>query len=214
MALPFSDTFEAREDMKLDLEKILKELKPYREKKAQIQPKQAALLAIDMQNYFDRIAQPVLKNILKVIETCREKNVPVIFTQHGHTDPDSDGGILGAWWGELIINGTEDWKFLSEMKIELKDKIIAKKRYSAFFETDLDKTLRSRGIQDLIISGVMTNLCCETTARDAFVRDYRVFFLIDGTATGRSELHLATLKNLGYGFAYLVTCDELIQMLD
>jgi isochorismate hydrolase len=59
----------------------------------------------------------------------------------------------------------------------------------------------------------MTNLCCETTARDAFMKDYRVFFLIDGTATRRSELHLATLKNLGFGFAYLLTCDELIQKL-
>ncbi len=199
--------------MKLDLDKILKELKPYRERKAQVNPLQAALLAIDMQNYFDRIAQPVLKNLLKVIQTCRQKDIPIIFTQHGHTDPDSDGGLLGDWWGELIVDGTEDWKFLSEMKIDTKDEIIAKKRYSAFFETDLDKTLRARGIQDLIISGVMTNLCCETTARDAFMRDYRVFFLIDGTATGRSELHIATLKNLGFGFAYLLTCDELLQML-
>jgi isochorismate hydrolase len=199
--------------MKLDLEKILRELKPYREREAQIDLQHCALLAIDLQNYFHRIAQPVLKNIVKVIQTCRPQNIPIIFTQHGHTDPDSDGGMLGQWWGELIVGGTEDWKFLPEMKIEPKDTIIAKKRYSAFFGTDLDKILRSRGIQDLIISGVMTNLCCETTARDAFMRDYRVFFLIDGTATRKSELHLATLKNLGFGFAYLLTCDELVQIL-
>jgi isochorismate hydrolase len=199
--------------MKFELEKILKELKLYRERKAEIDPQHCALLAIDMQNYFSRIAQPVLNNILKVAQSCRQKNIPVIFTQHGHIEPQKDGGILGEWWGELIVDGTEDWKFLSEMRIESRDRIIAKKRYSAFFETDLDKILRSRGIQDLIISGVMTNLCCETTARDAFMRDYRVFFLIDGTATRRSELHLATLKNLGFGFAYLLTCDELIQML-
>jgi isochorismate hydrolase len=199
--------------MKLDLEKTLKELKPYRERKAAIDQKHAALLAIDMQNFFHRIAHPVLRNILKVIQSCRQGNVPIIFTQHGHTQPESNGGKLGEWWGELIIDGTEDWKFLPEMKIESNDTILPKKRYSAFFETDLDKTLRSRGIQDLIISGVMTNLCCETTARDAFMRDYRVFFLIDGTATGRSELHLATLKNLGFGFAYLLTCDELIHAL-
>ena len=199
--------------MKLDLKKILEELKPYRERKTPIDQKRAALLAIDMQNFFHRIAQPVLRNILRVIQSCRQKNIPVIFTQHGHTQPDSDGGKLGEWWGELIIGGTEDWKFLPEIKIESNDTILPKKRYSAFFETDLDKTLRSRGIQDLIISGVMTNLCCETTARDAFMRDYRVFFLIDGTATGRSELHLATLKNLGFGFAYLLTCDELIHAL-
>ena len=200
--------------MKLDLKKILEELKPYRERKAMINPRHAAFLAIDMQNFFHRIAQPVLRNILRVIQSCRQGNIPIIFTQHGHTEPKSDGGILGEWWGELIIGGTEDWKFLSEMKIELSDRVLPKKRYSAFFETDLDAILRSRGTQDLIISGVMTNLCCETTARDAFMRDYRVFFLIDGTATRRSDLHLATLKNLGFGFAYLITCEELIQMLE
>ena len=199
--------------MKLDLEMILQELSAYRERKTVIDPKDAALLVIDMQNYFRRIIQPVLGNILRVIQSCRQGNVPIIFTQHGHTDPAKDGGVLGEWWGELIINGTEGWKFLPEVMIASKDIILPKKRYSAFFGTDLDTTLRSRRIQDLIISGVMTNLCCETTARDAFMRDYRVFFLIDGTATRRSELHLATLKNLGFGFAYLLTCDELIQTL-
>jgi isochorismate hydrolase len=199
--------------MKLDLEKILKELKPYRERKAVIDPKHAVLFVIDMQNYFHRIIQPVLGNILEVIQSCRQGNIPIIFTQHGHTDPASDGGLLGKWWGQMIIGGTEDWKFLPEIKIEPEDTVLPKKRYSAFFETGLETTLRSKGIQDLIISGVMTNLCCETTARDAFMRDYRVFFLIDGTATGRSELHLATLKNLGFGFAYLLTCKELIQTL-
>jgi isochorismate hydrolase len=199
--------------MKLDLEKILKELKPYRERKVAVDPKHATLLVIDLQNYFKRIAQPVLRNILKVIQSCRKTKVPIIFTQHGHTDPTSDGGVLGEWWGEVIVKGTEDWKFLPEIKIESEDTILPKKRYSAFFETNLDHTLRSKGIQDLIISGVMTNLCCETTARDAFMRDYRVFFLIDGTSTRKSDHHLATLKNLGFGFAYLLTCDELIQTI-
>jgi len=176
-------------------------------------PKHTALLVIDMQNYFHRIVQPILENILKVIQSCRQKNIPIIFTQHGHTDPTSDGGVLGEWWGQLIIGGTKDWEFLPGIKIESKDTVLPKKRYSAFFETDLDATLRSMEIKDLIISGVMTNLCCETTAREAFMRDYRVFFLIDGTATGRSDLHLATLMNLGFGFAYLLTCEELINHL-
>ncbi len=199
--------------MKLDLEKTLKELGPYLGRKAALHPEQTALLVIDLQNYFKRIALPVLNNILKVIQSCRSRNIPIIFTQHGHTDPSSDGGALGQWWGELIMAGTEDWKFLPEIVIDERDIILPKKRYSAFFGTDLDERLRSRGIRDLIISGVMTNLCCETTARDAFMRDYRVFVLIDGTATRKSELHLATLKNLGFGFAYLLTCEELIQTL-
>lgn len=199
--------------MRLDLEKTLKELEPYLGRKATICPEKTALLVIDLQNYFRRIALPVLGNILKVIQSCRKMNISIIFTQHGHTDPSSDGGTLGEWWGELIVAGTEDWKFLPEIVIEWKDIILPKKRYSAFFETDLDERLRSRGIRDLVISGVMTNLCCETTARDAFMRDYNVFFLIDGTATRKRELHLATLKNLGFGFAHLLTCDELIKAL-
>jgi len=199
--------------MKLDLEKTLKELKPYRERRAIPDSERACLLAIDLQNYFKQITQPVLGNILKVIRSCRKTNIPIIFTQHGHTDPSSDGGALGKWWGELILAGTEDWKFLPEVVIKEEDIVLPKKRYSAFFETDLDEKLRSKEIKDLIISGVMTNLCCETTARDAFMRDYRVFILIDGTATRKTELHLATLKNLGFGFAYLLTCDELVQTL-
>ena len=199
--------------MKLDLEKILKELKPYRERKAMVDPEHAALLVIDMQNFFQRIVQPILKNVMRVIQACRQKDVPIVFTQHGHTEPQTDGGVLGQWWGEVILHGTTDWEFLPEMKTDSKDRILPKKRYSAFYETALESFLRSKGVRDLVISGVMTNLCCETTARDAFMRDYRVFFLIDGTATGKDEHHLATLKNLGFGFAYLMTCDELIRML-
>lgn len=199
--------------MKLSPDKMLEELKPYRARKAAVDPEQACLLVIDLQNYFKQIVQPVLKNILKVIQFCRKKNISIIFTQHGHTDPSSDGGSLEKWWGELIMAGTEDWKFLPEIVVEERDIVLPKKRYSAFFETDLDETLRARGIKDVIISGVMTNLCCETTARDAFMRDYRVFMLIDGTATRKSDLHLASLKNLGFGFAYLLTCKELIEGL-
>lgn len=199
--------------MSLRLQKILKELHPYRERKATIDPKQAALLVIDLQYYFQQIVQPVLKNISAVIQASRQKNIPIVFTQHGHTDSSSDRGALGQWWGEVILRGTKDWEFIPEMKIDSKDTILPKNRYSAFYETQLESILQSKGIRELIISGVMTNLCCETTARDAFMRDYRVFFLIDGTATGNEEHHLATLKNLGYGFAILLTCEELIQML-
>lgn len=198
--------------MKFHLQKILKELQPYRERKVAIDPKHAALLVVDMQSYFQQIARPILENIQNVIQFCRKKDIPIIFTQHGHTDPLSDGGVLREWWGELILCGTRDWEFIPEIKIDSKDTILPKNRYSAFYETQLESILQSKGIQELIISGVMTNLCCETTARDAFMRDYRVFFLIDGTATGKEEHHLATLKNLGYGFAILMTCEELIQM--
>jgi isochorismate hydrolase len=89
--------------------------------------------------------------------------------------------------------------------------IIPKKRYSAFHGTNLENILREREVKDLVIGGVMTNLCCETTARDAFVRDFRVFFLADGTSTVSEDYHLAALKNLAYGFATILTCNQFIQ---
>ena len=153
-------------------------------------------------------------NILKVIRSCHQKEIPIIFTRHGHKDSaQEEGGELKEWWGQVILQGSEDWKFIPEIPIDSKDTILPKKHYSAFLETDLTRILQSKKVRDVIISGVMTNLCCETTARDAFMRGYRIFFLIDGTATGKSDHHLSTLKNLGFGFAYLLTTDELIQML-
>lgn len=199
--------------MRLNLEEILKELSPYREKKATPEFSHSCLLAVDLQNYFKRIILPILKNLQRVIDSWRNLNLPIIFTQHGHKEPSKDGGELGRWWGELILEGTKEWEFIPEIKVGPQDLILPKKRYSAFFETNLEQILRAKGTRDLIISGVMTNLCCETTARDAFMRDYRVFFLIDGTATSRIDLHLSTLKNLGFGFAYLLTCDELTYLL-
>jgi isochorismate hydrolase len=93
------------------------------------------------------------------------------------------------------------------------DLLIDKNRYSAFFNTGLDETLRSEGIEELIITGVMTNCCCETTARDGFVRDYRIFFISDATATANDDLHIATLKNLAYAFAHVMNSGQMNKLL-
>ena len=167
------------------------------------------LLIIDMQEYFRSLAEPILPDIKQLIRRCRQDNVPVIFTRHAHEDPVEDGGMLAKWWGELIIDGTPYAEILPEIKPHPTEKIIHKKRYSAFFQTDLHSHLQKHSIQQLIISGVMTNLCCETTARDAFVHDYEVLFLSDGTATSSEEFQRATLLNLSFGFAQIVTCKEI-----
>jgi len=77
----------------------------------------------------------------------------------------------------------------------------------------LEERLVEMGVEEVIVAGVMTNLCCETTAREAFVRGFRVFFSADATATSSVDLHDATLNNLAYGFAYLLDCDRLKQAL-
>lgn len=93
------------------------------------------------------------------------------------------------------------------------DMVVEKNTYSAFRKTGLEDKLVEMGVEEVIVTGVMTNLCCETTAREAFIRGFRVFFSTDATATSDLDLHDATLKNMAYGFAYLVDCDVLEQSL-
>lgn len=172
-----------------------------------------ALLVIDMQEYFRTIASPILPNVVRLVEWCRKQHIPVIFTRHAHQDPAQDGGMLARWWDELIIEGTKAAQILSEVLPLPEEKVIPKKRYSAFFNTDLHHYLQLHNIRQLMIAGIMTNLCCETTARDAFMHDYEVYFLSDGRATSHLEYHEATLLNLGYGFAHIVTCQEMMDAI-
>jgi len=174
----------------------------------QIRPQGAGLLLIDMQEYFRPLAREIMPGILSVLAAARKLGIPVFFTRHRHLKYE-DTGMLGQWWGDLIWEGTLESRLLEELKPQPQENIIEKNRYSAFYKTGLEQALKDEKVTDLIIGGVMTNLCCETSARDAFVRDYRVFFLVDGTATASAEYHLATLKNLSYGFATLLTCRQL-----
>lgn len=87
-----------------------------------------------------------------------------------------------------------------------------KHTYSGFYNTDLERHLKETGKTEVIITGVMTNLCCETTAREAFIRGFRVFFSSDATATINEDLHVSSLKSLAYGFAYLVNVNSLAAM--
>ena len=179
----------------------LEQIKNYNTRRALPILEKSAMLVIDMQHYFHGLVGPILDNVLSLIDACRTAQVKIVFTRHGVHDPLNDGGMLTTWWDDLILHGSEAWELDKELKPNSSDLIIDKNRYSAFQGTDLDDWLGKNGVEDLIISGVMTNLCCETTARDAFGYDYRVFFVADATATINEELHLATLKNLAYGFS-------------
>lgn len=178
-----------------------------------LEVKQSALLVMDMQEHFRPLAREILPPLMELIAACRRRGVPVIYTQHAHRGPSRDGGMLAQWWGQVILAGSFDAQLMPEMAPLAEDKVVQKNRYSAFYKTDLEEHLHTLGVTDLLIGGVMTNLCCETTARDAFVRDYRVFFLADGTATATEDFQRATLTNLSFGFAYLVTCRQMIRHL-
>jgi isochorismate hydrolase len=191
----------------------LNEIDQYNVRQARPTPGRCALLVIDMQQYFLSLASPIIGNILSVIEACRYKDVRIIFSQHGHKDVSKDGGMLAEWWGDLIEYGSKEWELINSLKPLDTEGVLDKNRYSVFHSTGLDESLKSRKIDELIITGVMTNCCCETTARDAFVKDYRVFFVSDATATVNDELHIASLKNLAFGFAYIISTEQLCRYL-
>jgi ureidoacrylate peracid hydrolase len=87
---------------------------------------------------------------------------------------------------------------------------IIKHKYDAFFETDLDAILRFHNVETLIVTGTATNVCCESTARSAFMRDYQVAFLSDANATFDTAMHEATLKNIDLLFGRVMTTEELL----
>jgi len=192
----------------------LQHIEQYNIRQAWPVPEKAALLVIDMQLYFKDVVQPIVDNVISLIECFRANNRKIFFTRHGHRDPKTDGGMLARWWGDLILYGSAEWELIDELHVQAGDTIIDKNRYSAFFATELDGLLRKEGVEDLVITGVLTNCCCETTARDAFMRDYRVFFVADATAAPTEELHVASLKNLAYGFAHIVNTKDLRQTLE
>ncbi len=183
-----------------------------------LSPPTTALVIIDMQNVFaglweDAENQADLRKLMDLTESMRQAGCTIIRTQHGHADPDIDGGEIHRWWGSSIIEGSEPHRFMSGFEATTGDMVIPKRRYNAFHGTDLDAMLKNRSIQSVIIGGVMTNLCCETTARDAFCRDYSVIFLVDGTATVTENMQTGTLLNLGFGFAHLKSCYGVRELL-
>jgi nicotinamidase-related amidase len=105
----------------------------------------------------------------------------------------------------MCLEGTPESEVHPELAPLPGEKEILKHRYSAFYNTDLETILRCLKIEDLVITGIMTNMCCESTARDAYFRDYRVFFLADGTGSITEDMHLASLLNLAFGFAWVTS---------
>jgi ureidoacrylate peracid hydrolase len=199
----------------------LKKIDPFNQHAMNLNQEKSALLVIDMQDFFldpysptftcgGLAILPVLKRLVKIF---REKGRPVVYTKHVHHPDNLDSGIMGWWWKGMCIEGSAESEIHRDITPLPSEKVILKHRYSAFYNTDLETVLRCLRIEDLVISGIMTNMCCESTARDAYYRDYRVFFLADGTGSINEEMHLASLLNLSFGFAYVTSADRIINDL-
>jgi ureidoacrylate peracid hydrolase len=199
----------------------LRAIGPFNRHELTLNPETAALLVIDMQNFFVDPeggefvpeTQVILPEVKRLIGAFRGRGRPVIFTSHVHTREDLDGGLLSWWWTNMCMEGTEGAQIHPEIAPRDDEKVIKKHRYSAFYNTDLETVLRCLGIEDLVITGVMTNICVDSTTRDAFFRDHRSFIPVDGTAGSFEELHVSALSNLAFGFAYVTDINDLLRQV-
>lgn len=189
----------------------------------------SVLLVIDMQNDFllpggvleIPQARSLIPKVKQLIQCCRELNVPVVYTMHNH-NPYINLNVLETKMLPVLIEsglrrGSEGAKIYDEIAPLPGDVIIEKKRFSAFYNTELELVLRNikgeQRVDTIIISGVATNICCESTARDAFFRDYKVVFGSNLNATFNEEDHLATLRNMENIFGRVMSFEEIMTSL-
>lgn len=195
----------------------------------EIDPETCALLVIDMQNDFVLEGFPMevpmarerLGTMREVVARCREAGVPVIYTQQILLDSFDISPLETAYQPWLREAGMRDGTYGAEIVAELKPEpgevVIRKHRYDAFHNTQLAGVLNTvRGlhkVDTVIISGTLTEVCCESTARSAFMRDYQVVFLADATGALSDEAQEATLRSMGKFFGRVLTSAELFAEL-
>ena len=192
-----------------------------------IEPARTALINVDLQNCFvenSPIASPggryLVDRVNRLAATCRANGVAVVHTAHLLRPDRSNTGIMGeivpAVSQGIIDEGSDTGAFHPALDVAASDIILEKPRFGAFHGTDLELLLRHRGIDTVIVSGIATNVCCETTAREANVRDFRVIFLRDGTAChgigelSADDIQAATCATLGHVFAEVTTVDDVV----
>lgn len=193
-----------------------------------IDPRRCALIVIDMQNAFVAKGAPfetpgardMISRLEEMIQFARASEMPIVWTQSDHRPP--YGGLMlrkfpaiakdrVLWRGEPSFDMYPAMLQPREGKLEYR---IVKHKFDAFFETDLDAILRYHHVDTVIITGTATNACCESTARSAFMRDYKVVFPSDLNAAFDEAMHAATLKNIDLLFGRVIVGRELLEEME
>jgi len=189
-----------------------------------------ALIVIDMQNGFcdpkGSVAQigldismceAAISPCKRLVDAARSASVQIFFTRFVYRADYTDGGVvvqhLIPALAEVnsLAEGSWDADIIPGLTPEPSDIIIDKNRYSAFYGTRLETYLTSMGVHQLVLCGVTTNMCVETTARDASARDYHTF--VAGDACGELERHRhdVALETVGFGFGAVTTTEDIIK---
>jgi ureidoacrylate peracid hydrolase len=190
-----------------------------------IDPGSCAMIVIDMQNSFVEegavFAAPkgreIIPNIDRVVAYCREHDIPVIWTQSDHSPP--GGGLILERYPvikhtrELWLGDRSHDLYGDMTQPEPDEHRIVKHKYDAFHDTDLDTVLKNLRKDTVILVGVATEVCCESTARSAFFHEYKTVMLRDGTAAFNPDLHDLTCDRIDLLFARVMSTDELLKTL-
>ena len=207
---------------------------PARPEPIPVSVSQTAVIVIDMQNayaspggYLDLAgfdisgADRVIRNTKGVLEVARAAGMPVIYFQNGWDADYVEAGGPGSpnfhksnalktmrerpeLQGTLLAKGTWDYELVEELKPQPGDIVLHKTRYSGFFNSQLDSTLRSRGIRNIVVVGIATNVCVESTLRDGFFLEYFGIVLEDAThQAGPEFLQQAAIYNIEKFFGWV-----------
>lgn len=205
---------------------------------------QSAVVVVDMQNAFASrgglldlagvdisAADTVVRRIGPVLDAARASEVPVVYLQTGYKPDLSNGGGAGSpnprketalclmrarpeLKGKLLVEGTWDFDIVEDLRPRPGDVVVLKTRYSGFAGTTLDSVLRARGIRYLFFVGIATNVCVESTLRDAYFHEYWPVLVTDGTMqAGPPAAQDATIFNVESFFGWTLGAESLIDSL-
>jgi ureidoacrylate peracid hydrolase len=195
-----------------------------------IEPRRTAVLVVDLQNCFIENSPITIPSALEVIAKLnkltahyRAAGSTIIWIRHVVRPDHSDVGVLGRTIppvaNGMIDDGTPSVALHPSVAVQAGDIFLAKPLFGAFQATELETILRARGIDTVVIGGIATNFCCETTAREAHAREFKVLFLSDGTGTFAlpefaggvipvEQMQRVTLAILAFGFAEVLSVAE------
>jgi nicotinamidase-related amidase len=202
-----------------------------------IESQKTCLIIIDMTNAFlapdSQLNVPggleLILRLKRLLSICRDRKICIIHATMAFRRDRHDMGLhayfrpeMGA--SDILLEGTKAVEFHKELQPERGDIVLTKKRFSAFVGTDLDLILRSKGIDTIIIGGVATNICCQCTAQEARMKDYKVIFLSDGNAPmafpdmgwgviPSEDIQGVALTTMAFGFAQVLCVEEVIHKL-